>query len=74
MKTISSKSNPYIKFIRSLRNKKGRDQSRKFYIEGILHVGEALRSNFPLESVIYAPAYLPLRTAGNSSTLHREKP
>jgi len=58
MKTISSKNNTYIKFIRSLHNKKGRDQSRKFYIEGIHQVGEALSNNFPLESIIYSPGLL----------------
>ena len=53
MKFISSTSNQYIKFIRQLRNRKGREKSGKFYIEGLRLIGEALRTDFPLESILY---------------------
>jgi len=53
VKFISSTSNQYIKFIRKLRNKKERERSGKFYIEGLRLIGEALRTDFPLESILY---------------------
>jgi len=53
MKFISSTSNQYIKFIRQIRKKKERDRSGKFYIEGLRLIGEALRTDFPLESILY---------------------
>ena len=54
MKIISSKSNQYIKFIRQLRKRKERVRSGKFYIEGLRLVGEALRTDFPLENILYS--------------------
>ena len=54
MKIISSKSNRYIKFIRQLRQRKEREKSGKFYIEGLRLIGEALRIDFPLESILYS--------------------
>jgi len=58
IKTISSKSNSYIKFIRSLRTKKSRNQSGMFYIEGIRLVGEAFDTKYPLECVLFCPDLL----------------
>ena len=54
MKLISSKSNHYIKFLRQLRQRKERERSGKFYIEGLRLIGEALRTDFPLESIIFS--------------------
>ncbi len=54
MKIISSTSNQYIKSIRKLSNRKERDRSGKFYIEGLRLIGEALRTDFPLESILYS--------------------
>jgi len=54
VKLISSKSNQYIKFIRQLRKRKEREKSGKFYIEGLRLIGEALRTDFPLEKIIYS--------------------
>jgi len=54
VKIISSKSNQYIKFIRQLRRRKEREKSGKFYIEGLRLIGEALRTDFPLESILYS--------------------
>jgi len=54
MKFISSTSNQYIKSIRKLSNRKERDRSGKFYIEGLRLIGEALRTDFPLESILHS--------------------
>jgi TrmH family RNA methyltransferase len=54
VKLISSKSNHYIKFLRQLRQRKERERSGKFYIEGLRLIGEALRTDFPLESIIFS--------------------
>ena len=54
MRIISSTSNQYIKSIRKLSNRKERDRSGKFYIEGLRLIGEALRTDFPLESILYS--------------------
>jgi len=58
VKSISSKSNQYIKSIRQLRKRKEREKSGKFYIEGLRLIGEAMRTNFPLESIIFCPDLL----------------
>jgi RNA methyltransferase, TrmH family len=52
MKTITSSSNPEIKFIRSLKLKKARESSGLFYIEGIRLVGEAVRTDQKIIQVI----------------------
>ena len=44
MKTITSPSNPTIKFIRSLKQKKERESSGLYFVEGIRLVGEAFRT------------------------------
>jgi TrmH family RNA methyltransferase len=55
---ISSRSNPLAKQIRSLRQKKGRDNSGLFLVEGIHHVGEAVEAGWELETLIYSPDQL----------------
>lgn len=55
MKSITSRSNATIKFIRDLQTRKGRKDSGKFFIEGVRLVGEAISSKFPLDAVIYSP-------------------
>lgn len=49
---LSSRSNPKIKFIRSLHQKKLRDQHQLFLIEGESLVEEALQSGWPLTQVV----------------------
>jgi TrmH family RNA methyltransferase len=49
---LSSRSNPKIKFIRSLHQKKLRDQHRLFLIEGESLVQEALQIGWPLLQVV----------------------
>ena len=52
MKTITSPSNPTIKLIRSLKQKKERDSSGLYYVEGIRLVGEAVRTQQKIAHVI----------------------
>ena len=58
MELISSISNPFIKHVRSLRQKKSRVETGTFLVEGIHHVGEAVDAGWEVESVIYAPETL----------------
>lgn len=55
---ITSLSNPLVKQVRSLHQKKGRQESGLFLVEGIHHVGEALAAKWDVESVLYAPDLL----------------
>jgi RNA methyltransferase, TrmH family len=55
---ITSLSNPHIKQVRSLRQKKARLDTGLFLVEGIHHVGEAVDANWEMESVFYAPDLL----------------
>ncbi len=52
---ISSSSNPLIKLIRALRQRKGRDETGLFVVEGIHHVGEAVQAGWKIERLVYAP-------------------
>jgi TrmH family RNA methyltransferase len=55
---ITSRANPLIKQIRSLRQKKEREETGLFLIEGIHHVGEAAEAGWELETLVYAPDLL----------------
>ena len=55
---IHSHANPLVKQIRSLRQKKGREATGLFLIEGIHHVGEAVEAGWELETLVYAPDLL----------------
>jgi TrmH family RNA methyltransferase len=55
---IASRNNPTIKQIRALQQRKIRDQSGLFLIEGIRHVIEALETPERVESVVFAPDLL----------------
>ncbi|MDQ3005085.1 MAG: RNA methyltransferase [Chloroflexota bacterium] len=55
---ITSLSNPLVKQARALRQKKAREESRLFLVEGIHHVGEVLEADWEVESVLYAPDLL----------------
>jgi TrmH family RNA methyltransferase len=52
---ISSSSNPLVKQIRALRQRKGRDETGLFLVEGIHHVGEAIEAGWKIEALVYAP-------------------
>ena len=55
---ITSLSNPLIKQVRALRQRKARQERGAFLVEGIHHVGEAIEAGWEVESVLYAPELL----------------
>jgi TrmH family RNA methyltransferase len=55
---ISSFSNPVVRQIRALRQRKGRSESGLFLVEGIHHVGEAIEAGWKIETLVYAPEQL----------------
>jgi len=55
---ITSLSNQLIKQARALRQKKARNESGLFLVEGIHHVGEAIEAGWDVASVLYAPGVL----------------
>lgn len=55
---ITSPSNPLIKQARALRQKKARQESGLFLVEGILHVGEAAEAGWGIETLLYCPERL----------------
>lgn len=52
---ITSTSNPLIKQVRALRQKKARRENKQFLVEGIHHVGEVIEAGWDVETVLYAP-------------------
>src|SRR5512136_1982251 len=55
---ITSPSNPKIKQARALRQRKQRDVTGLFLVEGLFHIGESLAAHAALESLFYAPDLL----------------
>jgi TrmH family RNA methyltransferase len=51
---ITSLSNPLIKQARALHQKKARNETGLFLVEGIHHVGECLEAGWEVEAVLYA--------------------
>ena len=58
MKQITSRSNPKIKAARALRQRKYRESSASYLVEGIHHVGAALEAYATIETVFYEPELL----------------
>ena len=58
MDILTSTSNPYVKHVRALRQKKSRAEFGTFLVEGITHVGEVLEAGWDVESILYAPDLL----------------
>ena len=58
MPPITSKSNPKIKEVRALKERKARAESGLFVVEGIRHVAEALEVGAPVQYLVYAPELL----------------
>lgn len=58
MQLITSRSNPRIKQVRALRQRKARQETRLFLVEGIRHVGEAVEANAEILSIFVAPDML----------------
>ncbi|HEX7974805.1 MAG TPA: RNA methyltransferase, partial [Anaerolineales bacterium] len=55
---ISSRSNPKIKQVRALRQRKERQATGLFLVEGIRPVGEAAQAGAAIDSIYYAPDLL----------------
>ena len=55
---ITSLSNPLVKQARALHQKKTRNETGLFLVEGIHHVGEAFEAGWKIESVLYASGLL----------------
>lgn len=55
---ISSRSNPKIKQVRALRQRKERQETGLFLVEGIRPVGEAAQAGAAIDSIYYAPDLL----------------
>ena len=58
MEIITSRSNPRIKQVRALRQRKARQEGELFIVEGIRPVGEAVEADVSLEAIYYAPERL----------------
>jgi TrmH family RNA methyltransferase len=56
--TITSRTNPKIKQARALRQRKERDESGLFLVEGITHVAAAVEAGATVEYICYAPDLL----------------
>jgi len=52
---ITSLSNPLVKKVRALRQRKARAASGLFLVEGIHHVGSALEAEWAIDTLLYAP-------------------
>ncbi len=55
---ITSSSNPVIKLARSLRQRKNRDESGYFLVEGIHNVGAAVTAGWNISSILFSPETL----------------
>ncbi|MGW8226143.1 MAG: TrmH family RNA methyltransferase [Anaerolineales bacterium] len=55
MKIISSRANSRVKSARALRQRKGRESSGSFLVEGIHHVGAAFEAGAQIEEIFYFP-------------------
>lgn len=55
---ITSSANPKIKEIRKLRERKARQESGLFYVEGLRHVMEASQQQAGIETLVVAPELL----------------
>ncbi|NWF63365.1 MAG: RNA methyltransferase [Chloroflexi bacterium] len=63
MELLTSISNPFIKQVRALRQKKARVETNSFLVEGIAHVGEVIEAGWQVDSILYAPDLLTSRFA-----------
>ena len=55
---ITSRSNPLIKQVQALRQRKARANTGLFLVEGIHPVGQAVEAGWKIESILYAPEIL----------------
>ncbi len=55
---ITSLTNPLIKKVRALRQRKSRAETGLFLVEGLHHVGEALEAGWKIDTILYSPDIL----------------
>jgi TrmH family RNA methyltransferase len=72
MEQITSSANPQIKAIRKLQDKKGRQESGNFYVEGLKLVGDALEQRADIRQIVYCPDLL-ISEFGNEILKRAEK-
>src|SRR5512140_169870 len=70
---ISSLSNPLVKKVRGLRQRRARSESDLFVVEGLQHVGEALQAGWDVDAVLYAPDVLTSTFGSTLLAAHPEK-
>jgi TrmH family RNA methyltransferase len=58
MPPITGRSNPKLKEVRALKQRKARAESGLFVVEGIRHVAEAVEANAPVEYLVVCPDLL----------------
>jgi len=58
MPPITSRSNPKLKEVRALKQRKARAETGLFVVEGIRHVAEAVEAGAPLEYLVVCPDLL----------------
>ncbi len=73
MDLITSRSNAKIKQVRSLRQRKHRQATGLFFVEGIRHVGEAIEAGARVDSIFYAPELLTSTFANDLIRLESEQ-
>ncbi|HBV98805.1 MAG: hypothetical protein JL50_11795 [Peptococcaceae bacterium BICA1-7] len=54
MDTLTSSQNPFVKYMAKLKNRRFREREGKFLIEGARFVEEALKSEWPVEILVYS--------------------
>ena len=70
---ITSLANERIKAIRKLQERKTRQESGLFYIEGLRIVAEAVEQGVPFDTLVVAPDLLKSTLASSWSTGQRSK-
>lgn len=82
MQTITSKDNELIKHIRKLKDKKYRDESNEYVVEGVKLVEEAVKENAKIKQIIVCedttrtyeiPTHIRLEIANNDVYLFQIK-
>ncbi len=58
MQQITSRTNQKIKQVKALRQRKARQESRLFLVEGIRHVGEAVQADAAIDAIYFSPDLL----------------
>ena len=58
LEPISSRRNPLVRQARALRQRKARQETGLFLVEGVHHVGEAVEAGWEIETLLYAPELL----------------